>query len=78
VLTDEAMMGDFLNNFLYILDHNDPFIWERCDGQHSVAQIAGEIAEEYEISPEEAARDCREFIESLAEQGLLRWSDTKV
>ena len=78
VLADEAMVVNFQNSFFYNLNPEGTFIWERCDGQHTLEQIAGELAEEYEVSPEEAVRDCREFIDSLVEQGLLQWSDTKV
>ena len=78
VLSDEAIVVNFQNSFFYNLDPVGTFIWERCDGQRTLEQIAGELAGEYEVSPEEAARDCREFIDSLVEQGLLQWSDTKV
>jgi len=78
VLSDEAIVVNFQNSFFYNLNPVGTFIWERCDGEHTLEQIAGEMVEEYEVSPEEAARDCREFIDSLVEQGLLQWSDSKV
>jgi hypothetical protein len=78
VLADEAIVVNFTSSFFYNFNPVGTFIWERCDGEHSLNQIAGELAEEYEVSPEEAARDCREFIDSLVEQGLLQWSDATV
>jgi hypothetical protein len=48
-------------------------IWERCDGQKNVAQIAGELAQEFGISLEESSRDCQEFIDGLVAEGLLEW-----
>jgi methyltransferase-like protein len=75
VLSDEAIVVNFKNSFFYSLNPVGTFIWERCDGRHSLAQIAQEVAEEYEVAPEEAARDCREFIDSLVEQGLLHLGD---
>jgi methyltransferase-like protein len=77
VLSDEAIVVNFQNSFFYNLNPVGTFIWERCDGQHTLAQIAEEMSEEYEVSPEGAARDCQEFIDSLVEQGLLQWSDSK-
>ena len=77
VLSDEAIVVNFRNSFFYNLNPVGTFIWERCDGQHTPAQIAAALAEEYDVLPEEAARDCQEFIDSLVEQGLLQWSDSK-
>lgn len=48
---------------------------DRCDGQHTLAQIAAAVAEEYEVPPEEAAADCREYIDGLVAEGLLEWRE---
>jgi hypothetical protein len=77
VLSDEAIVVNFRNSFFYNLNPVGTFIWERCDGQHTLRQIAADLSEEYDVSPEEAARDCQEFIDSLVEQGLLQWSESK-
>jgi hypothetical protein len=77
VLSDEAIVVNFQNSFFYNLNPVGTFIWERCDGQHTLRQIAADLSEEYDVSPEEAARDCQDFIDSLVEQGLLQWSDSK-
>ncbi|MGD0972291.1 MAG: PqqD family protein [Desulfobaccales bacterium] len=77
VLSDEAIVVNFQNSFFYNLNPVGTFIWGRCDGQHTLRQIAADLSEEYDVSREEAARDCQEFIDSLVEQGLLQWSDSK-
>jgi len=77
VLSDEAIVVNFQNSFFYNLNPVGTFIWGRCDGQHTLSQIAADLSKEYDVSPEEAARDCQEFIDSLVEQGLLQWSDSK-
>jgi hypothetical protein len=77
VLSDEAIVVNFQNSFFYNLNPVGTFIWERCDGQHTLDQITTELSEAYEVSPEVAAKDCREFIESLIEQGLLQWADNQ-
>ncbi len=74
VLGDEAIIVNFKDSLFYNLNPVGAFIWERCDGEHTLAQIAGELAEEYDVTPEEAARDCLQFIEELVQQGLLVWS----
>ncbi len=73
MLAGEAIVVNFHSSFFYNLNPVGAFIWEHCDGQHTVAQIAGKLAEEYDVTLEEAARDCRQFIEELVEQGLLQW-----
>ena len=77
ILGGEALAVNFRSSFFYNLNPVGTFIWERCDGQHTLAQIAAAMAEEYDVLPEEAERDCQEFIDSLVEQGLLQWSDAK-
>lgn len=74
-LADEAIVVNFHSSHFYNFNLVGAHIWERCDGQHTVAQIAGELAEEYEVSLEEATRDCREFIDGLVAEGLLAWQE---
>jgi hypothetical protein len=77
LMGDEAIIVNFTSSFFFNLNPVGTFIWERCDGQHTLEQIAADLTDEFEVSSEEAARDCREFIDSLVEQGLLQWSDCK-
>jgi hypothetical protein len=74
VLGDVAIMVNFKNSFFYNLNSVGTFIWERCDGQHTLDQIAASLADQYDVEPAEAARDCLEFINGLVEQGVLAWN----
>jgi hypothetical protein len=71
VLGDEAIIADFRDSFFYNLNPVGTFIWARCDGRHSLAEIAKAVMAEFQVDLEIAARDCREFVDELAEQGLL-------
>jgi hypothetical protein len=71
VVGDEVIVVNFDNSQFYSLDAVGTFIWERCDGRHTIADIAQQIVIEYEVSLEQAAQDCQEFIEDLQKQGLL-------
>jgi hypothetical protein len=73
VLAGEAVVVNFHSSFFYNLNPVATFIWERCDGSQDLGQIAKAVVAEFKVSPEEAARDCREFVESLVAQGLLAW-----
>ena len=72
-LGEEAVVVNLQSSFFYHLNPVGTFIWEHCDGEHSVAQIAAALTAEYQVSPEEAAQDCQQFIGELVTEGLLQW-----
>jgi hypothetical protein len=75
VLADEALVVNFKSSFFYNFNPVGALIWERCDGQHTVAQIAGELVQDYDVTLEEATRDCQEYIDGLVAEGLLEWRE---
>ena len=46
-------------------------IWERCDGQRSMVQIADELAGEFAVEREELEADVSEFVADLVRRGWL-------
>ncbi|WP_062465997.1 PqqD family protein [Demequina maris] len=46
-------------------------IWARIDGTRTEAQIVTELAEAYEVVPDEIAPEVRAFVARLAELGLV-------
>src|SRR4030042_1263561 len=72
-LGEEAVVVNFQSSFFYHLNPVGTFIWEHCDGKHTLVQIAAALTEEYQVTPEEAAQDCRQFIGELVTEGLLEW-----
>lgn len=46
-------------------------VFSLIDGTRSEAQIADIVAEQFEVSAEEAARDVSEFLEELRRNGML-------
>lgn len=72
-LGDEAVVVNFHNSFFYHFNTVGTIIWELCDGQRTVAQIAAALTAEYGVTAAEAARDCQQFIGELVEEGLLTW-----
>jgi hypothetical protein len=69
----EVMAINLTNKFFYNLDPVGSFIFDRCDGQHSVAQIAAELVKEYAVEPDVAAGDCEQFLQELVQEGILVW-----
>ena len=46
-------------------------IWQQCDGQQTLAAIAGELAKEFSVEQEEVESDVAEFVADLTERGWL-------
>jgi hypothetical protein len=47
-------------------------IWELCDGETTVAQIAATLVDEYDVEQAEAEADALAFVDQLAAKQLLR------
>jgi hypothetical protein len=58
-----------------ILNSTGSRIWELIDGKRSRDEIAGIIADEYDVSREEALRDVGSFLDELKENGMLAGGD---
>lgn len=56
-------IGD-LNN-IYTLNEVGALMWELIDGDRSIKDIKDIILQEYEVTPEQADADIKEFIEDL-------------
>jgi hypothetical protein len=57
---------------IYTMNPVGAFIWERLDGQATLADIQAAVVEEYGADPEVAAADLREFVQELETTGALR------
>jgi hypothetical protein len=62
-------VGDL--DYIYTLSPVAARIWALIDGNRSVGQIAEEIANEYDVTPEQAAADVEELVSDLLEVSLL-------
>jgi pyrroloquinoline quinone biosynthesis protein D len=55
----------------FSLDEVAARIWELCEGDRSVAEIADVVAAEYEVEPAVVSADALEFLEELTGEGLV-------
>ncbi len=46
-------------------------IWELADGKRMMSEVIALIVEEYDVTPEAAEQDAREFTSELVKRGLL-------
>jgi hypothetical protein len=59
---------------IYTLNEVGTAIWGMIDGNTKVSQIIEAIHQDYTASPEDAAKDVAEFLQSLKEAGLIQSS----
>lgn len=59
------------------LDEIGGFVWSLCDGFHSVADIAEELQQRYQLSRREAMASLTEFLSLLQKRGLICWEEAK-
>jgi hypothetical protein len=57
---------------IYVLNPVGSRIWELLRSPTSADRIAGIVASEFAVSPEHAAGDVAEFLESLNTRGLIQ------
>ena len=53
------------------LDEVGTFVWDLCDGKHTVADIVGKMAEQYKLSRREVEVSLTEFLRMLAKRGMI-------
>jgi hypothetical protein len=59
-------------DYIFVLNTVAGRIWELIDGQRQVRDIADQIAAEFEVSPQEAAKDLVELLGQLQEIGGVK------
>lgn len=63
---------------LFVLNEVGTTIWEAADGRTSIQTIADAMCLEYDVDSDTALRDVEEFVQALAEAGVLSTSDQAV
>jgi hypothetical protein len=56
---------------IYALNPVAEFVWEQLDGRRSLDEIAGDVADQFDVGKEQAQSDVREFVSELAAAGLV-------
>ena len=59
------------------LDEVGGFVWQLCDGTHSVADIAEALQQRYQLSRREALASLVEFLNQLHQRQLIAWEEAK-
>jgi len=56
---------------IYVLNPVASRIWRLLRSPNTAEQLADVIADEFDVSPQEASRDVAEFLDSLSTRGLI-------
>jgi hypothetical protein len=71
-MADEVIVLDRANQQVHQLNASAGFVWQRCDGQHTVESIADELCGAFEVTAETAREAVRTALHRFAELGLLQ------
>ena len=70
-LGDECVMLDMASGYYFGLDAVGARIWQLLSETSSLAEIVERLAQEYDVTPEQAESDLVRFVEELKANGLL-------
>jgi hypothetical protein len=79
VLGDEAIIMSTIDSTLFSLNATGTAIWEAADGKTPLDRIIEEkVCAEFDVPAEDARADAKEFVDKLAEHGILQVSDEPI
>ena len=71
LLDGEMLVLDRRAELIHQLNQTASFVWERCDGQFTLSDIAHQLVHAFDVDPNVAARDVSAMIIQLQELHLL-------
>ena len=70
-LDGEMVVLDRRRRLIHQMNVTASHVWARCDGRHSVREIAEDLAAAFDVDRPTAERDAVALLEQLARAGLL-------
>jgi hypothetical protein len=59
------------DSVMHELNDTGSFLWKNIDGQRSAAELAGLLAENYEVAPDVALTDTQALLEEMSSRKLV-------
>jgi hypothetical protein len=59
------------DSVMHELNDTGSFLWKNIDGQRSAAELAGLLADSYEVAPDVALTDTQALLEELSSRKLV-------
>ena len=73
---DDTLIMSTLDSTIFVLNSVGTTIWNAADGATPLSQIVQDrVCSGFDVADDEALADAREFVEQLAEHGILSVSD---
>jgi len=66
-----AKLGRLPDSRVVTLDAVGTSVWEMCDGEHTVKELIGKLAEHHRLSRKEAELSMVTYLRQLAERGII-------
>ena len=70
-LDDEVLLFDPEGDVVHRLNVSASLIWHQCDGRRSLADIAQELTEQYDVEFDQALCDARKVLLQLEQRDLV-------
>ena len=67
----ELVILDRTRGLIHQLNTTAAFVWKKCNGERAVADIAEDVATEFDVSLQTAQQDVGATVRQLADLGLL-------
>ncbi len=78
-LGDETVIMSAADSTIFMLNPTGSVIWEAADGITPLSRIVEEkVCAEFDVTVEQASTDAQEFVDELAEHGILLVSDQPI
>ena len=75
-LGDETIIMSTLDSTIFMLNPTGTAIWQAADGNTPLSRIIEDkVCAEFDVPVEQASADAQQFIDELAEHGILIISD---
>ena len=72
---DEVVISLVPDGSTFHLNPTAGLVWQRCDGRSTTREIAQQLADDYDVTFDEALNDVEELVLWLVESTLLRKPD---
>jgi hypothetical protein len=73
----ETLVLDLKSGLIHQLNQTANVVWEHCDGQSSIGEIADHLLQLYEVDPKTAVKDVMGAVGQLRQLDLLEAVTTK-
>ena len=67
----ETVVLDRKGKLVHQLNQTAGYIWDRCDGESTVTDIANQLAEAFDVDPDTARKDGAAIVSQLGQLNLL-------